>query len=152
MLVLEHVVYVATDEHRLVHLGELDAAESGAGQQRAHPAGVGEGESSRRPGWLAEVECRHGVGEPEGKAGILIAVAPAEECQPAAAPSALLRLPNAAAGSSKNMTPNLLSTTSKIPAWNGVHLDAFTATQATLYRPAPQRCPDRCPMRRSVRS
>jgi hypothetical protein len=33
--------------------------------------------------------------------------------------SAFLRLPNAAAGSSKNITPKLLSTTSKIPAPNG---------------------------------
>jgi hypothetical protein len=33
--------------------------------------------------------------------------------------SAFLRLPNAAAGSSKNMTPKLLSTRSNVPAGNG---------------------------------
>src|ERR1700722_15784809 len=33
--------------------------------------------------------------------------------------SAFRRLPNAAAGSSKNMTPKLLTTTSKAPGWNG---------------------------------
>ena len=41
--------------------------------------------------------------------------------------SAFLMLANAAAGSSKNITPKLLTTTSKLPAWNGC-----TCASATL--------------------
>ena len=44
--------------------------------------------------------------------------------------SAFLRLANAAAGSSKNMTPKLLSTTSKIPAWNGCTWASATSNLA----------------------
>ncbi len=84
-LVLEHVVYAAADEHRLVRLHELDDAEPRTAQQRACPAGAGEGESSIRPGHLAAAECR-GRGEPDGKEGVLIAGAPAEERQPAVTP------------------------------------------------------------------
>src|ERR1700734_2488713 len=92
-LVLEHVAYVAADEHRLVHRRELDAAEPRTAQQRAHPAGVGEGEGSIGPGHLAAAEHRGGLGEPEGEEGVLIAGAPAKEYQPAAAPQ---RLPQVA--------------------------------------------------------
>ena len=45
--------------------------------------------------------------------------------------SAFLRLANAAAGSSKNITPKLLSTTSKFPAWN-VCSWASTTSNLTL--------------------
>jgi len=44
--------------------------------------------------------------------------------------SAFLRLPNAAAGSSKNITPKLLSTTSKIPAPNGCTWTSATSNLA----------------------
>jgi len=88
-LVLKHVVYVAANEHRLARLREFDAAEPRAAQQRAHPAGVGQGESSTRPGHLAEAEYRRGPGEPDSKQGVLIAGAPANERQPAAAPQRL---------------------------------------------------------------
>ena len=64
-LVLEHVVYVAADEHRLVRLRELDAAEPRAAQQRACPAGAGQGESRIRPRPLAQAEYRRGLGEPD---------------------------------------------------------------------------------------
>jgi hypothetical protein len=76
-LVFEHVGYVTADEHRLVRLRELDAAEPRIAQQGAHPAGVGEGESSTRPRRLAEAEYLRGLGEPGGKEGVLIAGAPA---------------------------------------------------------------------------
>jgi hypothetical protein len=56
----------------------------GAAQQRGHPAGVGEGEGSIRPGPLAAAGYRRGLGEPDGKEGVLIAGAPAKERQPAA--------------------------------------------------------------------
>src|ERR1039457_4661550 len=92
-LVLEHVVYVAADEHRLVRLRELDAAEPRTAQQRACPAGAGQGEGSIRPRHLAVAEYRRGRGEPEGKERVLIAGAPAKERQPAVAPQ---RLPQVA--------------------------------------------------------
>src|SRR6202035_681106 len=64
-LVLEHVGHVAANEHRLIRLRELDAAEPRAAQQRADPAGVSEREGSRRPGLLAEAEQRRGPGDLE---------------------------------------------------------------------------------------
>src|ERR1700722_6573436 len=78
-LVSDHVVYVAADEHRLVCPGEVDASEPRAAQQRGHPAGVGKGESSRRPGLLAVAEHRRGLGEPRGEDRVLLAGAPAQE-------------------------------------------------------------------------
>ena len=92
-LVLERVVHVPADEHRLVHPREVDAAEPRAGQQRARCARVGEGESSRRPGQLAQAEGRRGRREPDGKEGVLVTAAPAEERQPAAAPQCLSEVP-----------------------------------------------------------
>jgi hypothetical protein len=44
--------------------------------------------------------------------------------------TAFLRLMKAAAGSSKNMTPKLLSTTSKLPAWNGCTWASATSNVA----------------------
>lgn len=134
-LVFEHVVYVAADEHRLVHLFALDAAEPRAAQQRAHAAAAGKRESSRRPGLLAEAGYRRGLGEPSGKDGVLLACAPAKERQPAAATQRLPQFANAVAGSSKNMTPKLLSTTSKIPAPNGCTW-ASTTSNLALMTPA----------------
>jgi hypothetical protein len=130
--VLEHVVYVAADEHRLVCLRELDAAEPRAGQQRAHPAGVGEGEGSIRLGHLARAQYRGGRGGPHGKKGFSSRVRQHRNASLPPRRSAFRGLPNAAAGSSKNIVPKLLSTTSKMPAWNGCTWASATSNLALV--------------------
>ena len=96
-----------------------DAAEPRTGQQRAHPAGVGEGEGSRRPGHLAQAGYGRGLGVPGGKDGFSSRVRQQGIASLPPRRSAFLKLANAAAGSSKNMTPRLLSSTSKTPVPNG---------------------------------
>ncbi len=82
-------------------------------QRRVHPVGTGEGEGSTRPRHFAQAEDRRGLGEPGRKGGALSAGAPADERQPAAAPQRLAQVAECRPGSSKNITPKLLSTTSK---------------------------------------
>lgn len=128
-LVLEHVVYVTADEHRLVRLRELDAAEPRAAQQRTHPTGVGQGERSTRPRHLAEAEYRRGLGEPDGKEEVLLAGAPANERQPAAAPQ---RLPQVG-----ERRRRVLAEGPAVPQWQNARRAMSSAGQSSQIRPHP---------------
>ena len=101
-----------------IDLGKIRAAASAAFSPSVTTTGV----SQHRAQHLAEADYRRGLGEPDGKEGVLIAGAPARNASLPPRRSALLRLANAAAGSSKNMTPRSAQHHVEAPGPEPVHL------------------------------
>ena len=122
-LVLQHVVYVAADGHRLVRLLALDAAEPRAAQQRAHLAGAGEAKAADGPGGSPKPSMAAVRANPKVKMGFSSRVRQHKNASPPPRRSAFLRLPNAAAGSSKSITPKLAQHHVEDPGPERVHLD-----------------------------